>query len=175
MVGLHIFDYNLDHFGPGRIDDPRWKIADRTTSYPMRALAARAGLWGNHAYEAAYAQIFQDADGEQLTGTKRYTIRFHELPPVEAFWSLTMYDMPNYYLVANPIDRYSIGDRTPGNRYDDDGSLTVVIQHDPPDEAEQANWLPAPPTNFRPVMRMYQPGTAILGGSYRLPPIQPLP
>ena len=85
------------------------------------------GLWGNHAYEATYAQTFEDESGVQLNGEHRYQIHFDQLPPVEAFWSLTMYDLPNYYLIANPIDRYSIGDRTPGIEYGDDGSLTITI------------------------------------------------
>jgi hypothetical protein len=172
MLGLHMFDYNLDWFGPGAIDEPRWKKATRAEAYPERALAARVGLWGNHAYEATYAQVFEDEKGEQLTGARRYAIRFETMPPVGAFWSLTMYDMPDYYLVDNPIDRYSIGDRTPGLVHGHDGSLTVVMQHEEPsDAAGRANWLPTPPGDFRPIMRLYEPGEAIFDGSYRLPPI----
>ena len=110
---FHMFDYNLDHLGPGTIDDPAWKIANRDTSYLARALAARAGLWGNHGYEAAYPMTYTDAGGDQLDGRNRYTITFDQDPPVDAFWSITMYDLPDFYLVANPINRYSIGDRTP--------------------------------------------------------------
>ena len=175
MMGLHMFDYNLDFFGPGTIDDPQWKKPDRASAYPERALAARVGLWGNHAYEATYAQIFQDDHGEQLTGRRRYSIRFSQLPPVRAFWSLTMYDIPDYYLTANPIGRYSIGDRTPGLRHAPDGSLTITIQADPPaDQTGRANWLPAPPGDFRPIMRLYAPGPEILNGTYTLPPIHRL-
>ncbi|HEY8044948.1 MAG TPA: DUF1254 domain-containing protein [Streptosporangiaceae bacterium] len=175
MMGLHMFDYNLDFFGPGVIDDPQWKKPDRASAYPERALAARVGFWGNHAYEATYAQIFQDDRGEQLTGSRHYEIRFSELPPVRAFWSLTMYDIPSYYLIANPAGRYSIGDRTPGLRYAPDGSLTIAIQADPPaDETRRANWLPAPPGDFRPIMRLYEPGPEILHGTYTLPPINRL-
>ncbi|HEY2281784.1 MAG TPA: DUF1254 domain-containing protein [Streptosporangiaceae bacterium] len=175
MMGLHMFDYNLDFFGPGTIDDPQWKKADRAAAYPERALSARVGLWGNHAYEATYAQVFQDDRGEQLTGRRRYSISFSELPPVRAFWSLTMYDVPDYYLTANPIGRYSIGDRTPNLRYGPDGSLTITIQAEPPaDEIQRANWLPAPPGDFRPIMRLYEPGPAILDGSFVLPAIHRL-
>ena len=86
-----------------------------------------------------------------------------------------MYDIPKYYLIANPIGRYSIGDRTPGLRYGPDGSLTITIQADPPaDETERANWLPAPPGDFRPIMRLYEPGPAILNGAYTLPAIHRL-
>ena len=166
---FHMFDYNLDHLGPGTIDDPAWKIGDRGTGYLARALAARAGLWGNHGYEAAYPMTYTDADGDQLDGRNQYTIRFDQDPPVDAFWSVTMYDLPDFYLVANPIDRYSIGDRTPGLRRDDDGSLTIMIQHEQP--ADTSNWLPAPAAPFRPIMRLYQPQAAVLDGTYKVPPI----
>jgi hypothetical protein len=166
---FHSFDYNLDHLGPGTIDDPAWKIPDRHASYLARALAARGGLWGNHGYEAAYPVTYTDADGDQLDGRNRYTLRFGQDPPVDAFWSITMYDLPGFFLVANPINRYSIGDRTPGLRRDSDGSLTIVIQHDQP--ADTSNWLPAPAAPFRPLMRLYQPQAAILDGTYQIPPI----
>ena len=166
---FHMFDYNLDHLGPGTIDDPAWKMPDRHASYLARALAARGGLWGNHGYEAAYPMTYTDADGDQLDGRNRYTLTLGQDPPVDAFWSITMYDLPDFYLVANPIDRYSIGDRTPGLRRDSDGSLTIVIQHEPP--ADTSNWLPAPAAPFRPLMRLYQPQAAILDGTYQIPAI----
>jgi hypothetical protein len=166
---FHMFDYNLDHLGPGTIDDPMWKMADRTVSYLARALAARGGLWGNHGYEAAYPMTYADKDGQGLDGRNRYTLTFGQEPPVGAFWSITMYDLPDFYLVAYPIGRYSIGDRTPGLRRDADGSLTIVIQHDQP--ADTSNWLPAPAAPFRPIMRLYQPGPAVLNGTYKIPPI----
>jgi hypothetical protein len=166
---FHMFDYNLDQFGLGTIDDPAWKIGDRHDSYLARALAARGGLWGNHGYEAAYPMTYTDADGDQLDGRNRYTLTFSQEPPVDAFWSITMYDLPNFYLVANPIGRYSIGDRTPGLRHDADGSLTIVIQHEQP--ADTGNWLPAPAAPFRPLLRLYQPQAAVLDGTYKLPPI----
>jgi hypothetical protein len=166
---FHMFDYNLDHLGPGTIDDPQWKIGDRPISYLARALAARGGLWGNHGYEAAYPMTYVDADGDQLDGRNGYTIRFDQDPPVDAFWSITMYDVPDFYLVANPIGRYSIGDRTPGLHRADDGSLTIVIQHEQP--ADISNWLPAPAAPFRPILRLYQPQASVLDGTYKIPPI----
>ncbi|TXR99941.1 DUF1254 domain-containing protein [Streptomyces sp. col6] len=169
----HLFDYNLDHLGIGTIDAPQWKIADRQASYLVRAAAARVGLWGNHGYEAVYAHTFTDADGEKLNGSRSYTLRFEKPPPVESFWSVTMYDTPDYYLVANPANRYSLGDRTPGLVYGDDGSLTVVIQQERPDDADEAaNWLPAPEGDFRPMIRLYTPGPSVLDDTYRLPPVQ---
>ena len=82
--------------------------------------------------------IWVDAEGEPLTGERSYTIRFEQRPPVDAFWSITMYDVPEFFLVANPIDRYSIGDRTPGLRHDDDGALTLVLQRDDPGDGERS-------------------------------------
>jgi hypothetical protein len=112
---------------------------------------------------------YTDGDGDPLDGRNRYVLRFGQDPPVDAFWSITMYDLPDYYLVASPIGRYSIGDRTPGLRRGSDGSLTIAIQHDRPDDA--SNWLPAPAAPFRPILRLYQPRPAILDGSYEIPPI----
>jgi hypothetical protein len=168
---LHIFDFNLDYLGLGTVDSPEWKIADRMRAYVARAIGTRAGLWGNHGYEAYYAIIYTDAGGEQLTGAHRYELRLESMPPVDAFWSLTMYDTPDFHLVANPINRYSIGDRTPGLKLADDGSLTIYFQKDSPGPEKESNWLPAPEGDFRPVMRMYQPRDAVLDGTYVLPPI----
>jgi hypothetical protein len=169
---LHMFDYNLDHLGLGTIDAPEWKIADRATAYVTRAVAARAGLWGNHGYEANYAFVWTDDNGQPLDGANRYELRLEEPPPVDAFWSLTMYDVPDFYLVANPIDRYSIGDRTPGLRTAEDGSVTISMQTDSPGSGKESNWLPTPEGRFRPILRMYQPQKAILDGSYVLPPVR---
>jgi hypothetical protein len=168
---LHAFDYNLDHLGLGTIDAPEWKIADRATAYAMRAAAARAGLWGNHGYEADYAFAWTDGAGRPLDGANRYELRLTSPPPVDAFWSLTMYDVPDFYLVANPVDRYSIGDRTPGLQAGRDGSVTIYLQRDSPGSGKEANWLPTPAGAFRPILRMYQPRPSILDGTYVLPAI----
>jgi hypothetical protein len=173
QLTFHVFDYNLDHLEVGTIDDPAWQISDRGLGYLTRALAARGGLWGNHGYEAAYPMTYVDESGDELDGRNRYVIRFDEDPPVDAFWSITMYDLPEYYLVANPISRYSIGDRTPGLHRDADGSLTIVIQHEPP--SDTSNWLPAPAAPFRPILRLYQPRASILNGTYKIPPIVKTP
>ena len=171
----HVFDYNLDFFEIGALDDERWKLADGPARYLERALSARGGLWGNHGYEAAYAMVYDDGDGEQLDGRHRYELRFDTAPPVGAFWSVTMYDLPDFFLVDNPIDRYSIGDRTPGIVHGDGGSLTIVMQHDEPTEAaDRANWLPAPAAPFRPILRMYEPDGSVFDGGYTLPPIKRL-
>ena len=171
----HAFDYNLDYFEVGALDAGEWKMQDGPGRYLERALAARGGLWGNHGYEAAYAMVYDDADGTALDGSGRYELRFASTPPCDAFWSVTMYDTPDFYLVANPIERYSIGDRTPGLRTNDDGSLTITMQHGEPDDADRkANWLPTPSGAFRPILRMYEPREAVFDGSYELPPIRRL-
>ncbi|MGZ6639477.1 MAG: DUF1254 domain-containing protein [Solirubrobacteraceae bacterium] len=169
---LHLFDYNLDYFEIGAIDAPEWKIADRARAYVTRAVVARAGLWGNHGYEANYGLVWVDGDGNQLDGSNRYELVLETPPPVDAFWSLTMYDVPDFYLVANPSERYSIGDRTPGLKTAADGSVTIYLQKDSPGPDKESNWLPTPPRAFRPIMRMYQPRKEILDGTYVLPAIR---
>jgi len=169
---FHAFDYNLDFFEVGALDDDQFKIADPKLRIVERAAAAIGGLWGNHPYEAAYIMTYLDNQGEQLTGARTYTLRLNPTPPVNAFWSLTMYSVPDFYLIENPIDRYSIGDRTPGVILDDDGALTITISHErPAGGKEAANWLPAPAGDFRPVMRMYEPDSSVLDGGYEFPPI----
>jgi hypothetical protein len=135
-------------------------------------VAARAGLWGNHGYEADYGFVWTDGDGQPLDGANRYELRLEQPPPVDAFWSLTMYDVPDFYLVANPIDRYSIGDRTPGLGTAEDGSVTIFMQADSPGPGKESNWLPTPRGKFRPILRMYQPQKAILDGTYVLPAVR---
>jgi hypothetical protein len=169
----HAFDYNLDFFEVGALDDHAWKLDDGPMRYVQRALAARGGLFGNHGYEAAYAMVYVDRDGNALDGANRYELRFDREPPVHAFWSVTMYDNSDFFLVANPIDRYSIGDRTPGLDRDASGGLTIVMQRDEPGEPRRrANWLPTPAGGFRPILRMYAPDERVLDGRYELPPIQ---
>lgn len=170
---LHVFDYNLDFFEIGALDAPEWKIPDRKIAYVTRTIAARAGLWGNHGYEANYQIVYVDADNHPLNSANRYELHLQSPPPVEAFWSLTMYDAHDFYLVENALNRYSIGDRTPGLKYGADGSLTFYLQKDSPGAEKASNWLPTPQQGaFRPIMRMYQPQQPILDGSYILPAIQ---
>lgn len=166
----HAFDFNLDTLGIGTLPD--WKFPDRPTAYFFRSIIARVGLWGNHGYEAYYPTIFEDDTGQQLNGAYKYAIHFDELPPADAFWSITMYDSPRFRLIDNPISRYSIGDRTPGLKYNDDGSLDIYIQADAPGPDTESNWLPCPKDNFRPIMRMYQPRPEALDGTWTPPPVR---
>ncbi len=145
----------------------------------LRAAGAMAGWGGNDKAEAFYPQARVDANGDPLTGTKAYRLRFETPPPAKAFWSVTMYDT-SYdgvagYLIENPIDRYLINSTTDGLVHGDDGSLTIHIQHDAPDSTEgRANWLPAPSGDFYLTMRIYWPAPAALDGSWQPPPVTPV-
>jgi hypothetical protein len=168
----HAFEYNTDCLELGTIDSPEWKISNWEWAHVMRAGTTRAGLWRSHGYEADYAFAFWDGHGAPLSGAHRYVIHFEPTPPVDAFWSLTMYDATNFYLVENPLNRYSIGDRTPGLVTGEDGSLTIVMQNEEPSDPDsRRNWLPAPAAPFRPLLRMYEPDRAVFDGSYELPSI----
>jgi hypothetical protein len=142
--------------------------------YLVRAAAAMVGLYGNDTIEAYYPFGSGDASGEPLNGAQHdYVVRFEkgDMPPVEAFWSMTMYSLPEQLMVANPIGRYSIGDRTK-LRYAKDGSLTIYIQHESPGKKLQSNWLPAPGGPFSLQFRMYLPKPEALDPLYLPPPVK---
>jgi hypothetical protein len=128
-----------------------------------RAAGAKAGIYGNEASEAAYPYARELADGRPLDGSKhRYTLTFPagKLPPVNAFWSLTMYDGKTQLLIENPIDRYLINSpMLPELTKNQDGSLTIYIQKDSPGAAKASNWLPAPDGPIYLVLRLYWPKT----------------
>jgi hypothetical protein len=171
----HRRDYNLDHFGVGAIGSPEWRIPDRVASYLARAVAARQGSWLPHGYEAVYAHTSRDSRGRALDGAHRYVLRLAQLPPVRAFWSVTVYDRPGGHLVTHAEDRCAIGDRTPGLVYGTDGSLTLHLSAErPSDPAGAANWVPTPVGRFRPVMRLHVPDQAVLDGSFVIPPVERL-
>ena len=97
---LRVFDFNDDYFEVGTLTDPQWRIPDRKIAYVTRTIAARAGLWGNHGYEANYQIVYVDGDNQPLSSEHRYELHMPAPPPVDAFWSLTMYDAHEFYLVA---------------------------------------------------------------------------
>jgi hypothetical protein len=129
----------------------------------MRAAAAKGGIYGNNAVEAMYPLTKTMADGEVLDGSKHnYTLTFPagELPPVNAFWSVTMYDAKNQLLIENPINRYLINSPMLSNlKKNADGSLTLYIQNKSPGADKESNWLPAPDGPIYLVMRLYWPKT----------------
>jgi hypothetical protein len=138
-----------------------------------RARVARNLIGALGMDEAMYPTAEVDANGEPLSGHHAYELRFAPgaAPQVDAFWSLTMYRRSDCLFVANPIGRYSIGDRTPGLRRESDGSLAIRLQADDPGAAH--NWLPAPAGElFYVVLRLYQPRAAHLEFRYDYPPIR---
>jgi hypothetical protein len=141
----------------------------------LRAAAAMAGIYGNDAVEALYPMAFNDSRGDRLDGRKyRYTITFPagQYPPVNAFWSVTMYDAKTQLLVANPIDRYLINSpMLPQLKTNRDGSLTMYVQKDSPGTGRESNWLPAPNGEFYLVMRLYWPKPAALDGTWKPAPV----
>ena len=144
--------------------------------YIARAVGTQAGIGANSREEAMYPLYETDSAGAKLDGaTGRYVLRFAPdgLPPVNAFWSLTMYNLPQQLLVANTIDRYLINSpMLPQLRRDADGGLTIYIQSEPPGAARQANWLPAPKGPFMLAMRYYLPRQELLDGSWQSPVLQ---
>lgn len=143
-------------------------------NYLYRMTAAVLGIFGNTAQEAMYPMYAVDADGNALSGTNKYTLRFEpgRLPPVNAFWSLTMYELPASLLVANPINRYLINSpMLPDLKPDADGGLTLHLQNASPGSDLESNWLPAPTGPFMVAMRLYWPKEEALNGSWTPPPL----
>jgi hypothetical protein len=143
--------------------------------YLDRALGVYIGIFGNTKDISVYLNRVADEDGRPLDGSvASYEMTFApgQLPPVSFFWSMTMYRLPERLLVANPIDRYSIGSATPGLEMGEDGSLTLYISARSPGPEREANWLPAPEGPFWIVLRNYGPGPTILDRSYQVPPVR---
>ncbi|MFO1086708.1 MAG: DUF1254 domain-containing protein [Reyranellaceae bacterium] len=145
--------------------------------YLYRAFTALTGLGALEPAEAVYMTCNADASGRPLSGASRYTLTFpaNGLPPARAFWSLAMYEVTpegRAFFVDNPIGRYAIGDRTQGLQAAPDGSLTICLQRERPDDTLAANWLPAPAGPMRLVLRAYEPEDAIIEGRYRVPVVK---
>lgn len=144
-------------------------------NYAIRMIAATLGIWGNTAEEAIYPSYFVDSDGQDLNGTNRYTLTFapDQLPPVYAFWSLTMYELPASLLAANPINRYLLNSTMlPDFVRDADGGITLYFQHESPGERMEPNWLPAPKGPFSAIMRLYWPKPEALDGTWKEPKLK---
>jgi len=144
--------------------------------YMKRAAAAMLGWGGNDQIEAHYPMARGDVDGNPFEGNAKYQVTFATLPPVNAFWSVTMYDT-SYdgtagYMIENPIDRYLINSTTEGLIRTDEGVLTITMQRDEPtDPVERANWLPTPSGRFYLALRMYWPKPEALDGTWNPPPV----
>jgi hypothetical protein len=171
LLGMKSGDEQVDKFLASGVKNVNgWNIGsffgDRAFfdgNWLKRAAAAKGGLYGNDAVEATYPFTRVDATGEKLDGSKHnYTLTFPagQLPPVNAFWSVTMYDGKSQLLIKNPINRYLINSpMLPNMKKNADGSLTLYIQKDSPGADKESNWLPAPNDTIYLVMRLYWPKT----------------
>lgn len=143
--------------------------AELKNDYLTRAIAAEKGLYGNSLVEAWYGGYVGD-------GTKLQKIRFApgQLPPARFFWSITLYTLPDRFLYANPLKRYSIGDRTKGLTRDADGGLTIYVGNTSPGADKESNWLPTPSAPYSAIGRIYGPNQAAMNGTWKLPPLTPV-
>jgi hypothetical protein len=144
-------------------------------NYLYRMAAAVLGIYGNSKMEAMYPFYSVDAEGQKLDAAQQaYILHFApgQLPPVNAFWSLTMYELPASLLVANPLNRYLLNSpMLPQFKKDADGGLTLLIQNVSPGADKEANWLPAPKGPFFVVMRLYWPKDEAQNGTWIVPSI----
>ncbi|MFL9585221.1 DUF1254 domain-containing protein [Stenotrophomonas sp. AB1(2024)] len=142
-------------------------------NYLYRFAGAKLGIYGNSASEADYQSYFVDAQHKPADGSQHdYVLRFakDQLPPTNAFWSVTLYDGKSKLLVDNPLDRYLINSAMlPTLKRDADGGLTLYIQHGSPGTDKESNWLPAPAGPFYLILRNYSPGQAVLDRSWQKP------
>lgn len=146
--------------------------------YGARAVVALIGLGANLPQDAVYPSTFVDADGKALDGANKYVIHFDKggLPPVKAFWSVTMYN-PDSFFVANPLNRYALSSWMPLKK-NKDGSLDLYVQHDSPGKDKETNWLPANDKLFNITLRMYWPqekAPSIIDGSWKPPGVKLAP
>ncbi len=144
-------------------------------NYLYRMLAAMFGIYGHSKAEAMYPLYTVDDGGQPLDASKKsYVVRFSQgkFPPVNAFWSLTLYELPSSLLSANPLNRYLINSpMLPDLKRDADGGLTLYIQHESPGKDKESNWLPAPNGPFFMAMRLYWPKAEALEGKWTAPPL----
>jgi len=156
-----------------------WNFTTKTgiygTDYLMRALVTAIGLGANRPQDAVYPTSLKDADENDYSGTNKYVVHFEkgQAPPVEGFWSITMYDA-NYFFVPNSINRYSISPRQ-ALKTNADGSIDLYVQKDSPGADRESNWLPAPAGKFILMLRMYWPdesSPSIVNGTWTIPPVK---
>lgn len=141
--------------------------------FTMSPIQCMEGLISNDTNEAIYINTHKDINGNKLNGANKYTLTFPKggLPPVSAFWSLTMYDLTNN-LVPNSLKRYNINSLNPSYELAKDGSLTIYLQHDSPGKDKEANWLPAPSGEFWVVFRTYGPTETLINQTWEMPGLE---
>jgi hypothetical protein len=154
-----------------------WMFTTKTgiygSDYLQRALITAIGLGANRPQDAIYPTSQEDAEERSYEGANKYVIHFDKnqpFPPVNGFWSLTMYDA-GYFFVNNPLNRYTLSSRNKfkANR---DGSVDLYIQNESPGKDKESNWLPAPKDNFILMFRFYWPKDAIIEGSWKPPAVK---
>ncbi|MCK4992959.1 MAG: DUF1254 domain-containing protein, partial [Bacteroidales bacterium] len=146
-------------------------------NYMYRMVACVLGIGGNAGEEAIYPGFYVDDQGKPLVGANNYSMYFasDQLPPVNAFWSMTMYEEPSKLLSENVLDRYLLNSSTMDDYVrDEDGGITMYLQHRSPGKALEANWLPAPEGPFSVVLRLYWPKEEALTGTWIVPKIMVL-
>jgi uncharacterized protein (TIGR03000 family) len=159
-----------------------WEVFTKTgqygTNYTDRALITAIGLGANRPQDAVYPTSKVDADGKPYSGAKKYVIHIDkgQLPPVDGFWSLTMYNA-EFFFVDNPLNRYTLSSRNKFN-LNEDGSVDLYIQNENPGKEKEANWLPAPKGEFALMLRLYWPkekDPSILDGTWKPPAVKAVP
>jgi hypothetical protein len=167
----------MGHFKDAGSDINGWTFTTKAgvygTDYLQRAFITAIGLGCNRPQDAVYPTAETDANGKPFDGAAKYVMHFEkgQLPPVEAFWSLTMYD-GGYFFTDNPLNRYTVGSRSKFAE-NADGSVDVYLQHESPGPDKEANWLPAPAGKFILMLRLYWPretAPSIIDGSWKIPP-----
>jgi len=142
------------------------------TDYFTRTAVAKSNILVNAPTETKYFYQDLDAAGQRLNGANRYTVTFakDQTPPVDGFWSLTLYDQ-HHFFSPNSLSRYSLGTKNKTLKYNADGSLTIYVQADSPGADRESNWLPAPKGEFSLYVRAYWPKTPVIDGSWTPPPV----
>ena len=146
-------------------------------NYMYRMVGCVLGIGGNAGAEAIYPGFYVDDQGQPLVGTNNYTMHFSpdQLPPVNAFWSMTLYELPSRLLSENVLDRYLLNSTTLDEYVrDEDGGITFYFQHQSPGEELEVNWLPAPEGPFSVVLRLYWPKEEALNGTWDMPKMHKL-
>jgi len=169
----------MAHFKQAGKIENGWVFSTRTgvygTDYLQRALITAIGLGANRPQDAIYPTSEEASNGKPYEGTNTYVIHFDKgkFPPVNGFWSLTMYNA-DYFFVANPLNRYTLSSRSKF-KTNKDGSVDLYIQNASPGKAREANWLPAPAGPFKLMFRFYWPKDAIIDGTWKLPAVMAIP
>jgi hypothetical protein len=153
---------------------PAKHIGNFGDDFLFRAEVALKWIFALSPEEAVYFIGERDDHGAPLMGKQRYVLRFEsgQMPPMDAFWSITMYRVPDRLLAGNSIRRYSISDRTPGLKLQSDGALEIYVQHEAPEKDKESNWLPAPAGEFNLILRVYLPRKEVLDGTWKVPAVK---